>query len=128
VVAAPEVDTTTKDWPRSRARVPCVRVNETGVGSPHDLLQLPELAEETGVTVVDLFGIFLERRMLVALNVPDAVGKSAALCAGDFLLLEAPVRKLDFVREQYTAGHEVDKLELGLNSSQALLGFLTVRH
>jgi hypothetical protein len=80
------------------------------------------------VAVVHLLGIFLESRMLVALNVPDAVGESTLLCTGDFLLLETPVGEFDFVREQYTAGHEVDKLEFSLDSSQALLGFFAVRH
>jgi hypothetical protein len=117
MVATPEVDTTAKDGPRSWARVPCVGVDETSVGGPHDLLQLPELAKETGVAVVHLLGIFLESRMLVALNVPDAVGESTLLCTRDFLLIKAPVGEFDFVREQYTAGHEVDKLELSLDGS-----------
>ena len=128
VVAAPEVDTTAENWPRLRARVPRVRVDKTSVGSPHDALQLPELAKEARVAVVDLLGVFLELRVLVALDVPDTVGKSAALGASDFLLFETPVRQLDLVREQHTASHEVDELELGLDSAKTFLGLLAVRH
>lgn len=76
-----------------------MRVDEASVGGPHDTLELPELAKEARVAVVDLFSVFLELGVLVALNVPDAVGESAALGAGDFLLFETPVRQLDLVGE-----------------------------
>ncbi|THW59526.1 hypothetical protein D6D20_06439 [Aureobasidium pullulans] len=96
------------------------------VGGPHDLLELPEFAEEARVAVVDLLCILLELRVFVALNVPDTVGLSASLCASYLLLFEAPVGKLDLVREQNTASHDVNELELGLNGTDTVLGHLTV--
>ena len=128
VVAAPKVDTTAKNWPRLGTRVPRVRVNKTSVGGPHNTLELPELAEEARVAVIDLLSVFLELGVLVALNVPDTVGESAALGASNFLLFETPVRQLDLVREQHTAGHQVNELELGLNSAKTLLGLFAIRH
>lgn len=126
VVLAPEVDTTTKDRPRLRARVPSVRLDQAGVCGPHDLLEFPELTEEARVAVVDLFGVGLQLRVLVALNIPHAVGKSCSLGAGDFLLFETPVWELDLVGEENTASHDVDKLELGLNGTDALLCCFTI--
>lgn len=103
-----------------------MRLDKTSIGGPHDLLELPELAEETRVAVVDLFGIFLELRVVVALDVPDTVGESTTLGASDFLLLKAPVRKLDLVREESAASHDVHQLELGLNCTDARLCFCTI--
>ena len=53
-------------------------------------------------------------------------GRVPPLAAGNFLLLETPVGKLDLVREENTASHDMHKLEFGLNSTQALLGFLAI--
>lgn len=105
-----------------------MRLDETSVCCPHDLLELPELAEETWVAVVDLFRILVKLRMDVALDVPDTVWQSATLGASDLLLFETPVGQFDLVREEHTASHDVNELELCLNSSQALLGVLAVRH
>jgi hypothetical protein len=63
----------------------------------------------------------------IAFNVPNAIGEGAAPCASDFLLLKPPVRKLDFVGEEHTASHDVDKLELGLDSPKTLLSLCSVR-
>lgn len=128
VVFTPEVDTSPEDWPGWRAGVPGVRFDETGVGSPHDPLQLPELAKEAWVAVIDLLGVFTKFRVNVGFNIPDAVGEGTAFGTGDFLLLETPVWKLDLVREESASGHDVDQSELGLNSAKALFGLLTVRH
>lgn len=127
VVLAPEVDTTTENGPGRRARVPGVGLDEAGVGGPHDSLQLPELAKEARIAVVDLFSVFLELRVIVGLNVPDAVWEGASFSASDFLLLETPFRKFDLVGEEDAASHDVDKLELGLNGAQPLLCNSTVR-
>ena len=122
MLASPEVDTTAEDRPRLRSRIPSVRVGETGVGSPHDLLELPEFAKEAGVSVVDFLNITLQLGMRVALNIPQTVGQSASTSASHFLLLRSPIRKLDFVREQDTASHDMDKTELAFNGSETLLG------
>lgn len=122
VVLAPEVDTTAHNGPRLGARVPCVRISETGVGLPHDLLELPELAKESRLAVVDLLGIVTKHGVLVVLNVPDTVGETATASASNLLLLRRPLRKLDLVREENAAGHDVHKSELGLNGADALLG------
>ena len=128
VVLAPEVDTAEESGPRGRARVPSVRFNQASVGGPHNLLQLPELAEESRVTVVDSFGVCSHGGMLVVLDIPNTVGKGTTTGTGHFLLLPSPVRKLDLMGEQNTAGHDVYQLELGLDSSQTLLGFLGLGH
>ena len=122
MLASPEVNTTAEDRPRLRARIPSVRVGETGVGSPHDLLELPEFAKEAGVSVIDFLNITLQLGMRVALNIPQTVGQSASTSASHFLLLRSPIRKLDFVREQDTASHDMDKTELAFNGSETLLG------
>lgn len=105
-----------------------MRFDKSSVGRPHDLLQLPELAKKTRIAVVDLFGSLSKLRVDVGLDIPDTVGESAALGAGDFLLLETPVGKFDLVGEEGAAGHDVNQLELGLDRSKALLGILAVRH
>lgn len=128
VVLAPEVDTTLKNRPRWRAGVPSVRFDETSICLPHNLLQFPEFTEEAGVSVIDLLGVLTKLRVLILLNVPNTVGEGSALCAGNFLLFGSPVGKLNLVGEQDTASHHVYKSELGLNSSETLLGGLTVRH
>jgi len=128
VVLAPEVDASSKDRPGGGARIPGVRLNETRVSLPHDFLEFPELAKEARATVIDLLDVFTELRMVVLLDVPDAVRQGAAFCAGDFLLLETPVWQFDFVRKQDTARHDMDEFELCLNGSESLLGRLTVRH
>lgn len=126
VVLAPEVDTSAEDRPGIRARVPSMRLGETGVGSPHDLLQLPELAQEARAAVVDLFDVVAELGVLIVLDVPDRVGKSTATGASDLLLFRSPVGKLDLVGEENTASHDVNKTELGLDGSETLLGESTV--
>ena len=128
VVFTPEVDTAAKDWPRRWARIPCVRLNKAGVGGPHDLLELPELAEETRMLVVDLLSALSQRRVLVAFNVPDTVWQCTALGTSDFLLLKSPIWKLDLVREKNTASHDVDKLEFGLDRAQPFLCSNTIGH
>ena len=66
--------------------------------------------------------------MLILFNVPNAVRKSPLLGACNFLLFRGPRRKLDLVGEQNTASHYVNELELGLDSSDTVLGFLTIGH
>lgn len=127
VIAAPEVDAAAENGPRLGARVPGVGVGQTSVCLPHDLVKLDKLANETGLAVVDLFGIVAKLGVLVMLNVPETVGKTTALGAGDFLLLRGPVGELDLVGEEDTASHEMDKTELGLNGTEALLGGGAVR-
>lgn len=124
VVLTPEVDTTAQDGPRLGARVPSVRLDQASVGSPHDLLELPELAKEARTDVVGLLCVGSKRRVLVILNIPETVGQSTALGAGDFLLLRGPVGQLHLVREENTACHDVDQTELGLNCSDTVLGKL----
>lgn len=97
VILAPEVDATAQDGPGWGARIPSVRLDKTGIGVPHDLLQFPELTKETWIAIVDLFCSCAKLRMLVLLNIPDAIGKSTALRACYFLLLRCPIWKLDFV-------------------------------
>ena len=53
-----------------------MRLNKASVRGPHDFLELPEFAEEPRVAVVDLFGVLLELRVAVALDVPNAVWES----------------------------------------------------
>ncbi|KAI9163621.1 LOW QUALITY PROTEIN: hypothetical protein HJFPF1_05242 [Paramyrothecium foliicola] len=122
VVLAPEVDTTAEDGPRGRAGVPSVRVGETGVGPPHDRVELKELAKESRVVVVDLLGVLAQLGVLVVLDVPETVGQRATPSTGNFLLLGSPFGQLYLVREQNTACHEVNEPELGLNSTDSSLG------
>lgn len=100
-----------------------MRFDKSSVGAPHDLVEFPELPEEARVTVVHTFSILTELRVVILFNIPDAVGKGAALCAGDFLLLITPVRKFDFVREKNATSHSVDKLEFGLDGAETFLCF-----
>ena len=72
-------------------------LNKASISVPHNLLQLPELPKETGVSVIDFLGGFAELRVLVLLNIPHAIGEGSALSAGDFLLLRSPLRELDLV-------------------------------
>lgn len=44
VLLAPEVDTAAENWPGLWAGIPGVGVEESSIGGPHDLLELPELA------------------------------------------------------------------------------------
>lgn len=103
-----------------------MRLSQAGVCFPHDLLEFPEFAKETRVLVVDLLSIGAKLGVFVRLDVPDTVGKSTATSTSNLLLLVTPVRKLDLVREESAPGHDVDKLELGLNSANALLGLVSV--
>jgi hypothetical protein len=105
-----------------------VRFNKTSICVPHNLLQLPELAKETRISVIDLLGILSKLWVLVLFNIPDTVRKGSALGASNFLLLRRPIWKLDFVREEHTASHDVNKLELCLNCTNAFLGFFAIRH
>lgn len=128
VLLAPEVDAATEDWPGLWARVPGVRVKEASVGGPHDLLELPELAEETWVLVVDLLDIrILHGWVVVLLDVPDTVWKSSLLGASNFLLLRSPLRELDLVGEKSATSHDVNESELGLDRTDSLLGEITLR-
>ena len=104
-----------------------MRFSKAGVCLPHDFLQLPELAEESGVTVIDLLDLSIHHQgMNISLDIPDAVGQGTLLGAGNLLLLKTPVRKLDLVREQCAAGHDVNKPELSLDSSDALLSHRSI--
>ena len=95
--------------------------SEASVGFPHDLLQLPKFAKETRVAVVDALVSILGQRMHVTFDVPNAVGKSTPSSTCDLLLLETPLGKLDLVREENAASHDMHKSELGLDGSKALL-------
>lgn len=127
MVLTPEVDTAKESGPRWGAGIPVVRFDQVGVGSPHHLLQLPELTQEAGVTVVDLLGIFGHHRVSIGLNIPNTIGESAAAGASNFLLLISPVRELDLVGEENTASHNVNKLELRLDGADSRLGLLALR-
>lgn len=131
VILTPEVDSSSQNGPRARAGVPSMRLNESSIGLPHDGLDLQELPKEARVVVIDLLRFFTEQRVLVVLDIPQAVGKGATTSAGNFLLLRGPVRQLDLVREQNATGHDVDQLELGLDSAQPLTsrtGFRRLLH
>lgn len=127
VVLAPEVDPAAKNWPGLWAGIPGMGVEKTGVGGPHDLLQLPELAEETWVLVVDLLSIWANGWVLVLLNIPDRVWQSSLLGAGHLLLLGSPLWQLNLVGEKSTPGHDMDESEFGLNGADSLLGEVTFR-
>src|ERR1700733_8142261 len=105
-----------------------MRFYKPGIGAPHDLLKLPELTKEAWVAVVYFLGIRAERWVLVLFNIPDTVRKSAATGASDFLLFVGPIRKLYLVREEYTACHQVNKLEFGLDGPDSFLSLCTFRH
>jgi hypothetical protein len=96
---SPEIDPATENWPGGWAGVPSVRLCESSVGSPHDLLQLPEFPKEARITVIHLLSIWSRQRVNIAFDVPDAVGEGPTTRARYFLLLEAPFGKLDLVRE-----------------------------
>lgn len=55
--ASSQVDASAKGRPRVRARIVGVAISQAGVGLPHDALELEELGEEAGATVVDLLGV-----------------------------------------------------------------------
>lgn len=84
---APKVDSALQQRPRVRARVPGVRLDQTGVGLPHDSVKLDKLAQEARVAVVDPLGGFVQLRVLVGLNVPQAVWQGSTTRACDLLLL-----------------------------------------
>jgi hypothetical protein len=121
------INATLESGPRWWARIPGMRLSQTCVSPPHDLLQLPELAEESRIAVVDPLSSLIHLGVNIALNVPDAIGKSAAFCASDFLLLEAPLGKLYLMREKSATSHDVNKPELRLDGSEALLRLSTLR-
>lgn len=104
-----------------------MRFCEAGVGPPHNLLELPELAEETRVAVVDTLSTFIHLRMNIALNVPNTVGKSTSTGTCDLLLLKTPLGKFSLVREKDAACHDVNEPELRLNSSKTLLRLGPIR-
>lgn len=99
-----------------------MRVGQTSVRPPHDLVELPEFTKEARVGVVDLFDVIAKERVLVVLDIPDAVGHAASASTSNLLLLGSPLRQLDLVREQSTTSHDVDQSELGLNCSESFLG------
>ena len=74
-----------------------MRLNKASVGKPHDFLELPEFAEETGLCIVDFLGILTKLWMLVLFNIPDGVWLCCTVGARHLLLLEAPLRQLDFM-------------------------------
>lgn len=104
-----------------------MRFNETGVGAPHNFVQLPEFPKETRVAVVDVFSVLAKLGVLVLLDVPNAVREGSALCASDLLLLETPLWKLNLVGKEDTTSHGVDELELGLDGAEAFLCFGALR-
>lgn len=126
MLPAPEVDTTAEDRPSLGARIPGMRLNKAGIRLPHDLLKLPELAEEARVAIVDLLGVSSKLRMVVELDIPKTVGKGAALGACDFLLLRGPSRKFNLVGEKNTARHDVHQLELGVDGTKTFLSNATL--
>lgn len=69
-----------------------MRVGQTSVRPPHDLVELPEFTKEARVGVVDLFDVITEERVLVVLDIPDAVGHAASASTSNFLLLGSPLR------------------------------------
>ncbi len=124
MLLTPEVNSTTEDRPRLWARIPGMRVQESSIRSPHHLLQLPELAQEAGLIIVDLLDIWTnELCVLVLLNVPDRVWTGTLLGTSNFLLLRCPFWEFDLVGEQRAAGHGVDESELGLDGPQVVLAF-----
>ncbi len=70
MVLSPEVDTSLEEGPRRWTRIPGMRLNKSSVCKPHDLLQLPELAKEAGLPIIDLFGIWANLWVLVGFDVP----------------------------------------------------------
>src|SRR3569833_2163184 len=127
MVLAPEVDAAQEERPRARARVPGVRLDEAGVGLPHDLLELDELAEEARVAVVDHLGVGAERVVLVRLDVPHAVWQGAAPSAGHLQQHQNPHKQQHQEREEDAARHDVDQAELALDGPHALLRQLAER-
>lgn len=121
MLLAPEIDATEESWPGPGARLPAMALNETSVRLPHDLVQFPELGEETGELVVNLLNVGAEQGMIVLLNVPQAVVQDTLLSASNFLLIETPLGKLDLMREQTAASHDMDQFELGLDGTKTLL-------
>lgn len=127
VMPAPEVDTAAKDRPSLGARIPGMGLDEAGIGLPHDLLKLPELAKEAGVAIVDLFSVGSELGVVVRLDIPKTVGKGTALGAGNFLLFRGPIRKFNLMGEKNTARHDVHQLELGVNGTKTFLSNAALR-
>ena len=105
-----------------------MRLDQSSVCNPHHLLELPELAQEPRVSVVHLLCVFGERGMGIGFNVPNTVWQRSTSSAGNLLLIICPVRKLDLVREQDTASHNMNKAEFCLNSPQSLLGLFSIGH
>jgi hypothetical protein len=123
----PEIDTALQEWPGWWSRVPGVRLGQTCVGPPHDLLQLPEFSEETRVPVVNLLSVFFHERVNIAFDVPYAVGECSTTSTRHLLLLETPIREFDLVREQNASRHDMDKPEFGLDSADTLLCDSSIR-
>ena len=104
-----------------------MRLNKASIGEPHDFLELPELAKEPGLCIVDFLSILTELWMLVLLNVPNGVGQCGTISACHFLLLETPIRQLDLVGKENAASHEMDELKLSLDRSYEFFGSRTIR-
>lgn len=64
--------------------------------------------------------------MGVGLDIPETVGQCTTGRASDLLLTPAPFGKLDLVREENAARHDMDKTEFGVDSPQSLLRLFTL--
>ena len=60
-------------------------------------------------------------------HIPHTVGQRSTPSACNLLLLEAPIRKLDFMGEESTASHLMNELKLGLNGPDSLLCQWSIR-
>lgn len=78
-----QVDTPTKKRPVLRSRIVRVPVGQTGIGRPHDRLELSELPEEARSAVVDLFrfsALFCDPRRVSQPIVCQTRGHPRVLC------------------------------------------------
>ena len=62
--------------------------------------------------------------VVVGLDLPQRIGQNSLLVASHLLLLETPLRKLDLVRKQVAASHDVPEPELGSEGPETLARFL----
>lgn len=62
----------------------------------------------------------LTSRMFVRLDVPESVVDRRVLVAGDLLLLETPLGKLDLVGEEVASCEVVSKSEVGSKRTKSL--------
>lgn len=104
LILSPEADTTSQPDPGRWPRVVRVRGCQSCVGSPHDLIELQELADKSGFPVVHHFHICWVGAVGVGLDHEGNLGPRSAPHTSDFLLLKSPLGQLDTVREE-VAGH-----------------------